>query len=163
MRENSYSSIKQNYIPGMVMLLAGCVGFIAGLVPFCVALIQLWARVRKMETSFLFTWLDHGARVMGLSLEWVLLSSTAGMVLGIFLIWSGIGWIKNYRWAPVITFAYVTGAICINAVDLIIFFLLAKPCVIRDMMIILDLLAFSFPIVIVLWLFLFQPDVRMKN
>lgn len=156
-------SVKQNYFVGMIMFVAGCIGFVAGLVPFCIALIQLWNQTKTLSVCPVFTWIDHGARAMGLSLEWALLSSTAGMILGFFLMWSGIGWMKNYSCARIITYAYIISGISINAVDLIIFFIVAKAGVIRNTMIVLDIFAFFFPVIIAIWLFTLHVDTQTKQ
>lgn len=156
-------SVKQNYLVGMIMFVVGCIGFIAGLVPFCIALIQLWNHVKTPSVSPVFTLLDHGARAMGLSVEWALLSSTAGMILGFFLMWSGIGWMKNYSWARIVTYAYIISGISINAVDLIIFLIVAKAGVIRNTMIAFDIIAFLFPVIIAIWLFTLHADTQAKR
>ena len=88
-------------------------------------------------------WAVHGVDALGLSLEWAVLSSANGAMLGVLLLAAGLGWRRGRGWAPVVTLVYAVGGLLVNGVDLAIFATLSPPGPARTTMLALDAVTFG--------------------
>jgi len=126
---------------GLAFLVAGGLGFVAGLVPFAANLLRVLGCDCDLSPEH---WAAHGPGAMGLGVEWALLSSADGAFLGGLLLAAGVGWRRGRPWAAPITLAYALGGLVVCGTDLLLFALHATPGRVRSLMLLLDSLAFAF-------------------
>ena len=137
-----------------MLLLAGVVGVIGGLVPFTINALRI------LVSSDLWGSVDfaaHGVEAMGLSVEWGLLSSAIGTFLGVLMVAAGRGFITSRAWARPVAWSYVFGGITVNVTDMVIFAFVAKEGAMRTQMLILDGGALLFPAAVAIALTAFKP------
>ena len=134
---------------GWLLILAGVVGVISGVIPFTTN------GLRILVNEDLWNVVDlaaHGVEAMGLSVEWGMLSSAMGTVLGVLLLWAGVAWVQGRPSAAVVTWAYVLVGLAVNITDMTIFVFRAKHGPMRTQMLALDGIAMLIPWVLAGWL-----------
>lgn len=139
---------------GGVLIAAGVIGVVTGGIPLTV---NAW---RVLTHDHLRPGADlaaHGARALGLSVEWAMLSSAMGIFLGVLLLAAGLAWLRGRPSAPLLTWVYVFGGLMVNIPDMLIFIFKALPGRMRTTMLLLDGLATLFPLLVALWLRRLQP------
>lgn len=130
-------------LTGWVLVIIGVAGVLTGLVPFTTNGLRIVAHEELWNVVDLAA---HGVEAMGLSVEWGMLSSAMGTVLGVLLLWAGVGWLRGRPWAPTVTWAYVLAALGVNVTDMIVFVFRAKPGPMRSHMLVFDGIALLVPV-----------------
>jgi len=136
-----------------ILMVAGAVGVVTGAVPFTINTLRTLLKpdlLREMGLA------GHGVEAMGLSVEWGMLSSAMGTVLGAMLLWAGWCWLKAKASARVVTWNYVLVGLTVNVTDMLIFAFHARPGPMRTYMLFLDGIATAFPIAVTVWLLLIR-------
>ncbi len=129
--------------------MAGVIGLVTGGVPYVINTLRVIAHENPAGAS---DFAAHGPQAMGLSLEWAMLSSAMGIVLGILLLWAGIAYLRGYAWADLIGWVYVLVGLAVNCTDMLIFTFKARPSAIRSWLLLIDGVAFVIPMVVAVWL-----------
>jgi hypothetical protein len=136
-------------VVGWLLVAAGAVGVITGLVPLTINVLRVAVDERLWNLVDLAA---HGVESLGLSLEWAVLSSAMGTCLGVLLLWAGVGWLKGRPWAAAVSGAYVLAGLAVNASDMLIFARLARPGATRTLMLLADGIALMVPVLLGAWL-----------
>ena len=122
------------------LMVCGGVGIVLGVLPLAVSALRLFGCTFGRTPE---DWAAHGIEAMGLHLEWALLSSAAGAMIGGLWLASGIGWRRSRPWAPPVTLIAAINGLVVDGVDLVIFAAAAKPGTVRTSMLIADGFAFA--------------------
>ena len=134
---------------GGLLIAAGLLGVVTGLVPLTVNALRIVADEKLWGAVELAA---HGVEALGLSLDWALLSSAAGAGLGVLLLCAGLGWRRGVPWAAPVSWAYVVMGLAVNATDLLIFALRARPGPTRTTMLLADGVAVLIPLALAAWM-----------
>ena len=134
-------------LAGMLLVMCGVVGVTTGVVPFLIAGLRL-AAVAWAERAA--DWAAHGMDSLGLSVEWAVLSSACGTMLGVLLLAAGTGWRRGRAWAPVVTLIYAVGGLVVTGVDLAIFIVVSPHGTARTSMLVLESIAFAIAAVVLI-------------
>ena len=134
---------------GWLLTAAGVIGVVTGMVPLVVATSLVLAGKTPGADMGIFA---HGMAELGLSSEWVMLSSAMGTCLGVMLLVAGAGWLRGRAWAAPVTWMYVLAGFAVNATDTTIFAVLAQPGAVRIRMLVADGVALAIPLCLAAWL-----------
>jgi len=125
---------------GRLLVAGGAIGFLSGAVPLLVNIVRLLGGSLGRSAD---DWAAHGVEALGLTVPWAALSSADGTFLGVLLLLAGFGWLRGKDWAPLITLLYGIHGMTITGLDLLIFSTRAEPGRMRDLMLVLDGIAFA--------------------
>lgn len=134
---------------GALLIAAGVVGVVTGIVPLVMNLVQPEAGGSLRAAA---DWAAHGIEGLGLSSEWALLSSAMGTYLGALLLWCGHGWRTGRASASLATWIYVSCGVAVNATDMFIFAFRARVGTARTLMLLADGVALLLPLALGVWL-----------
>ncbi len=130
---------------GWLLIVLGAIGIVTGVIPFSAMPGLLPGDPQPASSA-------DRPEGLGLSLEWYILSSALSAYLGCLLIWAGSGWVRGRRWAAMATWVYVSCGVVVNATDLAIFLIAARPSAARTMMLVADGLCLLVPVALAAWL-----------
>jgi hypothetical protein len=136
-------------ILGSILIAAGVIGVATGAVPLAINAVHV---VRHQTPAAGSNLAAHGVAAMGLSIEWALLSSAMGLLLGIVLLGAGFAWRRGRASAPLITWLYVLAGLMVNVPDMLIFLFKARPGPTRSLLLTFDSVALALPILLAMWL-----------
>jgi len=136
-------------LAGWLLVAAGLIGVVTGVVPLAINTLRIAADERLWD---LVDFAAHGVEAMGLSIEWGMLSSAMGLCLGIMLIVAGTGWLRGRPWAAPVSWSYCLAGLTVNAADMAIFALRARPGSMRTSMLVMDGIATLLPLLLGVWL-----------